>query len=118
MYGYSYDRSFFEGKYVSRSQAYREAKAENPDAKIIYIGKWQEYIPDDFLFNVLDDIKREINFDMWQINEYDATTEQEEELRAMLQRTFVRWARKHGFRPKYIVGSTIVEYRVEGDRND
>jgi hypothetical protein len=116
MYGYRTEGMgdiCFSGWCASRSQAYREAKAENPDAKIIYIGKWKEYIPDEFLFDVLGDIKREINFDMCRTGEYDATTEQEKELRALLQKTFIKWARKQGFKPMYIDGSTIVKYRLK-----
>lgn len=122
MYGYSTEEmadTCFSGWCASRSQAYREAKEEYPEAKVILIGKWKKWIPDKYLFDVLGDIKREINFDMWQINEYDATTEQEEELLAMLQKTFIKWARKNGFKPMFIDGSTIVEYRTkEGTGND
>lgn len=121
MYGYSTEEmadTCFSGWCTSKSQAYREAKEEYPEAKVILIGKWKKWIPDEYLFDVLERIQDEC-FEDTDLMEFEADTKQEEELFAMLQKTFIKWARKNGFKPMYIDGSTIVEYRAkEGEEND
>jgi len=115
MYGYSTEEmadTCFSGWCASRSQAYREAKEEYPEAKVILIGKWKKWIPHEYLFDVLERIQDECFSDTDQM-EFEADTEQEEELLTMLQKTFIKWARKSGFKPMYIDGSTIVKYRAE-----
>lgn len=118
MYGYrTEEMADFSGWCASRSQAYREAKEEYPETKVILIGKWKYWSPHEYLFDVLERIQDEC-FEDTDLMEFEADTRQEKELRAMLQKTFIKWARKKGFKPMYIDGSTIVKYRVEGNRND
>lgn len=113
MYAWSFNIIFpmFEGECETVEEALKEARKEADRLRaagedvpmVVYIGEMKYYTPGPELFDVLESISDDC-YDETCCDDYltDVPENEEEELQAALQKTFLEWAKKHGYNPEKI----------------
>ncbi len=109
MYAWAFDLDdYFTGEFETLEEAIADARKEAArceDRKIImaYVGKIKYYSPGPDVFDVLETISDDC-YDETCCDCYltDVPENEEEELQAALQKTFLEWAKKHGYNPEKI----------------
>lgn len=110
MYAWTFNLvgDYFVGEFNTIEEAIadaREEAARNEDRNIImaYVGEIEYYSPGPELFDVIESISDDC-YDKTCCDCYlaDVTENEEEELQAALQKTFLEWAKKHGYNPEKI----------------
>ena len=109
MYAWAFElNDCFTGEFETLEEAIADARKEAArceDRKIImaYVGEIEYYSPGPELFDVIESISDDC-YDKTCCDCYLAYVpeNEEEELQAALQKTFLEWAKKHGYNPEKI----------------
>lgn len=110
MYAWAFDlvNDCFTGEFETLEEAIadaREEAARSEDRNIImaYVGEIEYYSPGPELFDVIESISDDC-CDKTCCDCYltDVPENEEEELQTALQKTFLEWAKKHGYNPEKI----------------
>jgi hypothetical protein len=118
MYAWSFaEDGYYYGEFETYEEALADAREQVKEygkgkSIPVYVGKTEHYCPSPTCFDVIESIREDLDSQCDDMDWYleDVSSEEEDELENMLLRTFLKWAKKHGYEPSnvwYVPVSTI-----------